>query len=113
MGNQNHRHIGIILKFSEFRLTFPLKCLISDGKDFIKEQNIRFKDGYDSKTELGEHPRRIRPHRLIDKFIQFRKFDNLILIFQDFGLGEAEQHAVEHDVFPTRHFRMETGSKLQ
>ena len=66
-----------------------------------------------AESQLDVHTAGVALDRGIDKIAHLGKFDDLVHFGIDLGAGHAQDGAIEIDVFPAGHFRVETGANLQ
>ena len=63
----------------------PLERLVADGEDLVEEQDVRVEEGGDGEAEAHRHPRRVRPHRPVDRVLQLGERDDLVEPAPDLG----------------------------
>jgi len=90
-----------------------LECLITHGKHFIDEQDLRLQVRGDGEREAEIHAARVVLHRGVDELLHLCERDDLIELPRRVGARHSEDRAVQEDVLPSRQLWMEPGSYLQ
>jgi hypothetical protein len=98
MAHKKHRSAmaGDILHFAQ---AFFLEFRVSDGKNFVHDQNLGFQMRRDGEREPHIHPGAIPLHRRIDELLDSGEIDDLVELSADFSFGHPEDGAVQEDVF--------------
>ena len=113
-----------IVRHKEDRLPFTLKLLkalhalalkgqIADRQHLIDQQHIGVHFRGHRKTEPHVHPAGIRLHRLVDKLVHLRKFDDAVHALIDHFLTDPHQRRVEVHILPATQIRMKARAQLQ
>ena len=111
MGHNNDCNAG------SFQLPKPVEAFglevgISNCQNFINQQNIRIHVDGNRKGKPHIHTGRIRPHRIVNKFFQFGKGNDIMQPGINFLLGQAKNRCIGIDIFPSAHVRMEAGTQF-
>src|SRR5689334_16583410 len=99
--------------FSHLPKTFSLKGCVSDGQDFIYQQNVRFEMSGHGKGETDIHSARVILNRCVDKLINFCERYNCIELLHNLLSSHSKNCAVQKNVFASRQFRVKTRADFQ
>ena len=100
-------------QFFDLLKTSLLKKGIADREGFIDDQNIRLDLHLHGERQAHEHAAGIAFDRLIDELIDVGEGRDRLEPVVDFFPGQAEQRAVQIDVFPSGEFGIEPGTEFQ
>ncbi len=81
---------------------FLLEGGITDGKDFVEEENIAFGADSDRKSKANLHTTGEIFEFLVHEVAEFGKINDFIVHGVNFFVAETEQSAIKVDVFATR-----------
>src|SRR5581483_9195347 len=93
--------------------TALVEPLITNGKHFINQQNVRVDVDRHGKAEPGVHARRIVLHRNIDESIQLGKLHNRVKAFRHLSPLHAENRGIEENIVPPRELRVKASAQLE
>ncbi len=96
----------------EIIITFLLEGSVTDSEDLIEKQDVTFGANGNGKGEADLHAAGEVFEFLIHERLELGKFDDFVVHFVHFFVGEAEHGTVEVDVFATREFRVETDAEF-
>lgn len=94
-------------------ITFFCEGDISDGEDFVDQQNFRGQIDRDGKAEAGEHAGGICFDGRPQKIFQFRKVCYRAEARLDFGLCIAEYGGIQVDILFPRCIPVKTGTEFE
>ena len=100
-------------KFFKLPVTFCLEKDISYGKRFIYDQDFRFDIDRHGKSQSDKHTTRIRFYRLMDKFSDIRKIQDILQFRIDLFFAESDHLTIQIYVFDTGILTVKSGSQLQ
>ena len=104
------RPLGNVAHFSE---AFLLKLGVSDGQDFVHDQNFRLQMRGHRKGEANIHPTTVTFYRSIKEYLYTGKGNDLIELALNFQSAHPENRSVQEDVFAACQIRMEPGADFQ
>ena len=113
MTHKQHRAALALRDILHLANGFLLELGVTDGKDLVDNQNLRFQVGSDGEAEPHLHAGRVALDGSVDIALAAGKIDNLVELPVDFALGHAHDGAVHVDVLAARHFRVEPGAHLE
>ena len=64
-----------------------LEALVADREDLVEEQDVRLEERGDREAEPHRHPRRVRPHRPVDRVLELGERDDLVEALADLARG--------------------------
>lgn len=91
---------------------FLLEGGITDGEDFIKEQNIAASANSDGKGETDLHAGTIVLKFLVLKVFEFGELPDVVIHFVHFFVRKTEKGAVHVNIFATGEFGVKTDAEL-
>ncbi len=96
-----------MLQFAHAVEALELEGDVAHGQHFVEQQDLGLDMDGDREAQPHVHARRVELHRRIDEVAYLGELDDLVEALGDLFSGQAQQHAVHVDVFPTRHLLVE------
>src|SRR5204863_9446678 len=76
-----------------------LKCRVSNGTDFVNQQDLRFQVSCDGESKTHIHSAAVAFHRSIQKLFDFGEGDDFVKLPADLGACHAQNGAIQKNVF--------------
>ena len=105
--------LALRLEILELFITFCLEKHVSDRQRLIDNEDLRINVDRHRKRQTHKHTAGIRLARLVYKFADIRKFQNIVQSCIHLLPGESHHHAVEIYVFDAGVFHVKARAKLQ
>lgn len=96
----------------EIIITFLLEGSVTNGEDFVKDEDVALGADSNREGEADLHTGRVVFELLVHKIFELGEFDNIVIHSGDLGITEAEHGAVQIDVLATSEFHIETDTKF-
>ncbi len=113
MTHKQHRPSFILTDVFHLSQAFFLEFGVSDGEDFVHDEDFGFEVGGDGEGEADVHAGGVAFDGGIEEFFDAGEGYDFVKFAADFGAGHAEDGAVEVDVFATAEFGVETGTDFE
>src|ERR1700756_1136814 len=98
---------------SHLAKAFSLKGSVTDGQNFVDEQNFGFEMRGDGEGQTHLHPAAVVFQRSIEKAFHFREGHDLVELPFDFRFAHTKEGAAHEHILAARELRMETRADLE
>src|SRR5687768_4263842 len=88
--HEDHRTGFMRSNFAHLPHALPLELKVSNGENFVHEQDVGLKMSSDSECETDVHAGTVMLHRSVDEFFHFRKRNDLVKLSCDLGTAHTE-----------------------
>src|SRR5579884_1248083 len=102
-----------LLELEDLAEALALELLVADREHLVEEQHVRLDVRRDREAEAHVHPRRVRPHRHVDEFLEPGEGDDLVELLADRRAAQAVDRALQEDVLAPGHLRVEPRAELE
>src|SRR5262245_31168777 len=105
VADEDHRS-PLAADFVHLAETAALELGITDGQDFVDQQNVWLKVCRDGKRQPHLHPARIVLHRSVNESIDLSEGHDLVETTDNLAALHAKDRAIDEDVLPSGELRM-------
>ena len=108
-----HDRAAALLELEDLAEALALELFVADREDLVQQQDVGVDVRRNREPEAHVHPGRVGAHRQVDELLQPGEGDDLVQLLAHVSALEAVDRAVEEDVLPAGHVRMEPGAELE